>query len=384
MFIVIFFLLSCFNFSYAQGLDPYDLPESSVDLGKADQDQFENQQDELDLYEEYKPKQQGGFVNTGFMFFPFYNRVDGETTAYGIDSMYYFRRSKEPPLSKPSYFRGAISAGKDSYTSIYVAHNNYWKQESNNIYGAVGFERRRALYYQPLTQDPMFLGDYRLSQTDLNVIYRQKFSKLSYIGIKFDLNNSQVSSASSNFYGLNDGLVSGLGLVWSSLEPGGLFSTLRSFDFELDNTFYLSYFGSDYNFGVHSIDIRENIFIANSHVLLLRFYGRFMSGEPPYFSLSSVGEMFRAYSTDRYRDRHFMGLNAEYRLSLVSVITLKGFFGVGYHSSKFSKFRLNSGLPCYGGGLSFVLNRELGINAGFEYLAGKDSRGVFFGVGENY
>ena len=379
MFLILISLVIGFNFSFAQELDPYDLSGTSINVEDADKDQANAQQEELDIYQQYDSQdQQGGLVNTGFVFFPFYSKVDEENTAYGLDTMYYFRRKKEPPLSKPSYLRGVIAAGSDSYTSIDVAYNSYWKSEFNHFYSSVGFERRRANYYQPLSESPSLLGEFRSSQTTLDVMYRQKFSAFSYMGIKFDFQNSEMyskipatsfDSSSNSVYGLDGGLVSGLGVVWSSMEPGGVFSSLRSFDFDVSNIFYLKYFGSDFNFGVHKVDLRKNIFIT---------------GDPPYSSLSTVGEMFRAYSIDKYRDRHFMGANAEYRMLLISVITLRGFFGLGYHASSFSKFKLNNDLPCYGAGLGFVLNRQLGINAGIEYLAGKDSKGFLFGIGDNY
>jgi len=395
MFLILLSLFAGLNFSFAQDLDPYDFSGTSVNVGNADQDQADYQQEELDIYQQSQPQggQQGSFKNTGFVFFPFYTKVDEENSAYGLDTMYYFRRQKEPPLSKPSYLRGVISAGSDSYASIDAAYNSYWKSEFNHFYSSVGFERRRANYYQPLIENPLLLGEFISSQTVLEVMYRQRFSTLSYMGIKFEFQNSELysknpatsfNSRSNSVYGLDGGHVSGLGFVWSSLEPGGVFSSLRGFDFDTSNTFYLNYFGSNFNFGIHKVDIRENVFITGAQVLLLKFYGRFITGDPPYSSLSTVGEMFRAYSIDKYRDRHFMGMNAEYRILFISDITIRGFFGLGYHSSSFSKFKLNNDLPCYGAGLSFVLNKELGINAGLEYLAGKDSKGFLFGIGDNY
>lgn len=392
LLLALFFILGSNN-SNLDAFDPYDVSDVFSESNSDEISDTDTQTDEFDIYNEYHSASKSGFVNTGYVFFPFYNKVDDDNTAYGVDAMYYFRRQKEPPYSKPSYLRGVLAVGSDSYASVGASYNSYWKNEASNFYGSTWFERRKARYYQPLSEDPKLLGHYRSSQTNLSVLYRQKLWSRSYVGVKFDFQNNEMYSKDpeSNFKigtnsinGLDGGLISGFGLVLSSLEPGSLFSTLGKFEFEISNMFYLNYFGSDFNFGVHSVDIQDSLFIYGAHVFLLRFYGRFMTGEPPYSSLSSVGDMFRAYSVDKYRDRHFMGGNAEYRMLLISVITLRAFFGLGYHASSFSKFKINNALPCYGAGLSFALNKALGINAGFQYLAGKDSKGILFGVGDNY
>ena len=111
MFLILLSLFAGLNFSFAQDLDPYDFSGTSVNVGNADQDQADYQQEELDIYQQSQPQggQQGSFKNTGFVFFPFYTKVDEENSAYGLDTMYYFRRQKEPPKNK-------VQCSPDSHT----------------------------------------------------------------------------------------------------------------------------------------------------------------------------------------------------------------------------------------------------------------------------
>jgi hypothetical protein len=368
--------------------DPYDLSGADIDTSYDEQDLRD---EDLEIYNQYQPPRAGAFKNTGYVIFPFYNKVDGDSSALGVDAMYYFRRSKEPALSKPSYLRGLISAGNNSYVNASVVFNNYWYNEYNNLYSSLDFERRLVHYYKPFQQDPLLLGEYRSSDSVLNVLYRQRFSSLSYMGIKMEFRNYSMNSKfppssfiSNDIYGIDGGHVLGLGFLWSSMEPGSIFSIKRGFDFDLLSMIYSKYMGSEYSFGVNSVDLREKIFITHSHIISLRFYGRFIMGEAPYFMLSSVGDVFRAYSRDLYVDRHLMSFSGEYKMFLLDFIMLRGILGIAYHSRSFSKFKLNDYLPCYGGGISFVLNKELGINAGFEYLAGRNTKAILFGIGEAY
>ncbi len=381
----LYFLFHSISADFA---DPYDLSGADIDTSYDEQDLRD---EDLEIYNQYQPPRAGALKNTGYVIFPFYNKVDGDSSALGVDAMYYFRRSKEPALSKPSYLRGLISAGNNSYVNASVAFNNYWSNEYNNLYSSLDFERRLAHYYKPFQQDPLLLGEYRSSDSVLNVLYRQRFSSLSYMGLKMEFRNYSMNSKSpssafisNDIYGLDGGYVLGLGFLWSSMEPGSIFSIKRGFDFDLLSMIYSKYMGSEYSLGVNSVDLREKIFITHSHIISLRFYGRFIMGEAPYFMLSSVGDVFRAYSRDLYVDRHLMSFSGEYKMFLLDFIMLRGILGIAYHSSSFSKFKLNDYLPCYGGGISFVLNKELGINAGFEYLAGRNTKAVLFGIGEAY
>lgn len=389
MFLILLFT-SLLSISNSESLDPYDISWADSDLSTPDRSEDDIRQEELDIYNSYKGPS-NGFVNTGVVLFPFYTNADTRSTAFGVDAMYYFRRSKEPPYSKPSYIRGVIAAGRENYTDLELMFNNYWKKEYHNLYAAVGLERRYAYYFKPFQQDPVFLGNYRAMDSRIELVYRQKFSALSYMGIKAEFRNYDMHSKDpgANFnpnsvLGLNGGSAVGLGWLWSSMEPGGLFSMNRGFDFDISSMIYSQYLGGGFDFGVHKIDLRENIFITHSHIIMLKFFGRFITGEPPYFGLSSVGEIFKAYPDDMYKDRHLIAINGEYRMLLVSVLILRGFLGIGYHAPSISKFRMNEYLPCYGGGMSFILNRALGINAGFEYVAGRGTKGIFFGIGENY
>ncbi|MFH1223499.1 MAG: hypothetical protein V1647_04055, partial [Pseudomonadota bacterium] len=312
-------------------------------------------------------------------------------TAGGGTFMYYFRRFSEPPLSAPSYIRTTFVAGQNQYVNTNLSFNNYWDSERQNLYTYLGYSRGLANYYTPCSQSPSLLGTYRTSNIDLNVMYRQKLTRDSYMGAKYEYGYNGMDSrtpvgvfSSNEVYGLNGGAVSGVGMSWMSLPVEDIFSPKRNFAFELSYTLYSKYFGSQYSYEKFVLDLREYYHIKTSHIFVFESYFGLLAGEVPYRRLLSISDLFRAYPYDKYLDKNMMGIKAEYRLLVFSRMYLSAFLGTGYHSVSVKKFRMNDNLPSYGGGVRFLLDSELNINARLDYVVGRDGKGFMLGVGEGF
>ena len=375
-----FFILLLLNTaSYPNDFDPYDI---NIDAN-VEQDDVDIRQEELDLYKEYESVSKRGFINDGFVVFPYYTSVDGQSDALGLDTMYYFRRRAEPPNSKPSYLRGFIAVGENSYADIGLAFNNYWKKERHNLYAFVDHERSTGYYYQTSTTertDP--LGTFKSNSSFLELMYRQKLSAYSYLGAILLLHDYNVALGSGVYP--SSSISTGVGIIWGTLEPGSIFSSNRSFDFELKSVFYTKFMGSDNDFFVQTISLKKELKISEYHSIFLKSLDRFTAGSVPYIELCSIADVAQAYSKYQYRDRNMLSFGGEYSLALISTVMLKGLLGIIYHSQSIAKFKLNEYLPYYGFGLSFTVNRAIGINGGVQYLAGRDTKGIFFGIGAFY
>lgn len=106
----------------------------------------------------------------------------------------------------------------------------------------------------------------------------------------------------------------GIGLVFDTRRNvlnvrDGVFS-------ELALLHYDRFWGSDFEFTVVESDTRYFIPINARDTLSFQLKGRFSSGDVPFNELSTLGgvSLMRGYYLGRFRDRHFLGAQIEYRL----------------------------------------------------------------------
>jgi len=386
-----FFSFFCGN-TFAQE-DPYNLEwlknEPQDNAKGATQDQ-KDQKEETEEVEELYAENDRGLVNTGVVFFPLYSNGNGES-AFGLDFMYYFRRHNESPLSSPNYIRTFFTIGRHEYANVGASFNNYWNNEENNLYLSLFYGKRLAGFFEPFKYQPAFLGQYRASDFDFNLMFRTKVTSFSYLGVKYELVYNMMDRkippsafTRNDLIGLNGGPNSGIGIVWNNAPVENVFSPKGGYVFDVTNMFYSKYFGGDFNFGKHLFDIKEYYKVYGEHTLVFQVYALLHSGNVPYTQLARVGDIFNAYSVDKYTGRHMMAVKGEYRLPIFERTFLTGFIGLAYITNVFAKFRLNDNLPSYGGGIRFLLDAELNINARLDVVSGRDGTGVWIGIGEGF
>ncbi len=397
--LLFFSLFFTFNI-FGQGLDPYKIDYSNSEPLEYDDssnsDNFDNSNNsdnskELFVAEQETPLYGSKFLSSGYSFFPIYERIDQTTTAAGIDFSYYFRRAGESLKSNPNYLRTTFTAGQNQYVKMGIGFNNYWKNDLNNLYASFNYNRRWASFYQISQKTPFLLGEYRASDFDFILNYRQRVFADSYIGIRYNYQYNDMSSrtpasvfSESTFMGLTGSVASGLGVILGNLPNEDIYTPRTSFAYEIANMFYLSAFGSKSDFGKHTFDFREYLGLLKNHMIALQLYMNFLSGTPTYKQLSSIGDLLRAYDHDRYLDYHMIIFRGEYRWMMFDRFMLTAFLGAGYHSNSIKKFRLNDYLPSYGAGFRYFLNSELNSFARLEYFEGRGSRGFMFGIGDSF
>jgi hemolysin activation/secretion protein len=73
---------------------------------------------------------------------------------------------------------------------------------------------------------------------------------------------------------------------------------------------------------------------------------------------------------------------AEYRLSLPKRFGLVAFAGAGQVAKTSGEYRMDKMLPSFGAGIRFRLTKRNKVNFRLDYAVGKDSHGIYMGVGE--
>jgi outer membrane translocation and assembly module TamA len=156
---------------------------------------------------------------------------------------------------------------------------------------------------------------------------------------------------------------------------------------------FLKPLGSDRNWQSLILEARDYLKLDSSgkRVLALRAFGWFtLSGKPPYLDLPGIAEPLnhvgRGYTFGRYRGRHALYGEAEYRFG----ITRDGFLGGVAFTNLSSVSEPGSNqfehlIPAVGAGLRVKFDKSTGSNLRIDYARGKEgSDGWYLGVQETF
>jgi len=144
---------------------------------------------------------------------------------------------------------------------------------------------------------------------------------------------------------------------------------------------------ADYGYTRLEADLRKYFGRNTKESLAFQAYGSFMFGSPPFYALSALGgsSRMRGYFLGRYRDRHYLMAQAEYRKMFWWRLGFAAFAGVGeVFGSEGSEFRLNELQWSVGGGLRVLFSRAELINLRVDFGVGKNTTGLYFQLEEAF
>lgn len=146
-------------------------------------------------------------------------------------------------------------------------------------------------------------------------------------------------------------------------------------------------FAADYRYTRLEVDLRRYVGRNADEALALQAYANFTFGSPPFYALSALGgpSRLRGYFEGRYRDRHLVMAQAEYRRMVWWRIGFAAFAGVGdVFGSDASDVGFGRLKWSVGGGLRFAFNRAERVNLRADIGVGRGTTGVYFQLEEAF
>lgn len=183
--------------------------------------------------------------------------------------------------------------------------------------------------------------------------------------------------------------VSGLGLSVSWDKRNNTFWPNRGHYISLQATHYTSLLLSHHRYTNIVTDLRLYKRIYRQQILAMQAYGFFNTGsDVPIRSVASLGgaDRMRGFFSGRYRDDHFLGMQAEYRVPVYKRFSAVGFAGMGDVAGRFSTLSLQNLKYSYGGGVRFAVNKNEKLHIRFDYGfgSGKGNQGFYLQFGEAF
>jgi outer membrane protein assembly factor BamA len=328
--------------------------------------------------------------------------------AVGLGGIVTFYTSRTDSLLRPS----KVSAGgwyslNDQYkitlTPVAYLEGNRWQISLPADYG-----RFTDRFWGIGNETDEFLEDttpgapsapYRMSAANLKLDVQfppgTSFSARLFtrVGIVLELNDTRILDPLDNplidstLEGHQGGQTIGAGVVFvrddrnQTFFPsgGGLYTTKL--------VLYPPILVADYSYTRVEVDLRKYLGRNPNEVLALQAYGSFMFGNPPFYALSALGgpSRMRGYFMGRYRDRHYLTTQAEYRKMFWWRLGFVAFAGTGeVFGSEGSGFRLSSLQWSVGGGLRVLFNKAERVNLRIDLGIGKHTTGLYFQLEEAF
>lgn len=188
--------------------------------------------------------------------------------------------------------------------------------------------------------------------------------------------------------GSEDGSIIGLGALVSWDTRDNTVYPRSGWYHQLRGVLYDGFFGSRYDFGSYTLDLRVYGLLFRTHVFALRGVGMASSGTPPFDLLPQLGgdRLLRGYFQGRYLDRQLLAFQGEYRLPVWWRIGAVAFGAAGQVADRWGDFAFDRFHASVGGGIRFLISPAEGLNLRADYGWGFDvnSGGFYLSIGEAF
>jgi outer membrane protein assembly factor BamA len=280
--------------------------------------------------------------------------------------------------------RGMVSLDPDVWFAdgLYHLGGSTWVSYLDYTYFGVGNETRFA--------DG---EDYTAVRTTLRPEVVRRIAGNFYAGALYEARYEDVSKVEDSgmldageVTGSGGGLVSGLGMLlrWDSRDnsfaprSGGLVT--------LSPRIYSSVLGSDFDFRRLVLDGSWFFGLGGDHVLAVDGQVDLRGGDPPFSYMSQAGGsgLMRGMLEGRFRDRHFIAAQVEYRYPLWWRFGGVAFAGLGRVAPTIGDFDLTGLKYSVGGGLRFAIKPRERIHVRLDVARSNDDSAYYFALLEAF
>jgi outer membrane protein assembly factor BamA len=335
--------------------------------------------------EEEEKKEQKG---SGWLVLPIVYYTPETKIAVGAGAMYYWRPPHVSIDSRPSNIAMTGTYTQLKQWDLTVAPDLFFKDEEYRVQGLFNVRKFVDKFYGIGNDNPVGNEE---NYTTRSFVYYARFQKQIFTDLHLALQhdyqyNNVIESdpggqlESDEIPGSEPSSISGFSLVmiWDSRD--NLFAPYHGSYWEASAAIFRKGIGSDYNFERYNLNLRSYIPTFPRHVLALQLYGNFINGEAPFQILSYLGgqNFMRGYYMGRFRDKHAVILQSEYRLPVWWRFGGAAFASVGDVVPKLDQFKLSNLKVTYGVGIRFAVDPKERLNLRLDFAWADDTAGFYF------
>lgn len=272
---------------------------------------------------------------------------------------------------------------------LYFDHSRYWFNGEISyfkyIYNYFGIGNN--------TEDD-YLEKYTVNFPRFRINALKKISVHDYIGVKYHFDNFtykkydtlQTQLFNKSILGTENGIVSSLGLIYTSDHRDVLNYPSHGYLAELSVITDDKLWASDYNFTKISFDastyhkLSKKIILANNINYIQNV------GATPFHQMATIGgtRKLRGYFDGKFRDRAALVLQSELRIKIWRKFKMACFGGIGQVFNDPSKFNFQYIRSNIGIGMRYELDKSSRMHLRIDYGITKSSSGYYLTFGEAF
>ncbi len=324
----------------------------------------------------------------GLLPFPIVFYTPETRWAGGAGAVHTFRRQDQerPTVTDAAFIytqnRQVIaSLATDMYTDRYRFYGDVGHEKFPNRFFGIGNETDVDEAYTSRT-------------TSAGFGFERRFGASTYLGASYTWSRTKLIEAeedgllaSGTIPGAGGGTLSGIGAGVTYDTRDAILATSRGRYARLQVERFDDAFGGDFDFTRLDLDVRHFTPTRPGHVLALQGVVRMTTEGAPFYALGRLGgpDLLRGFREGRYRDRHLLAAQAEYRMPIASRIGWAGFAGAGQVARELGDFSADGFHVAGGVGLRFVVDtrENLSLRIDFGFAQGGES-GVYITAGQAF
>ena len=302
---------------------------------------------------------------------------------FGIGGAYIFKTSKKDPNLRTSTMPSLFLYTLNDQILIGLGANIFLPRERYIIRFENTFSRFPDKFWGIGNSAPEgAVETYTFTQFYVNPQVSRKVRKNLFAGIGFELQDvfkirydSGGNFAKDKVLGIYNRTsyhVLGYSLLLTYDSRIHAYSPNKGAMFRLKYSNFGQVLGSDYQFQSVDVDFRRFIELRPNRILAVQALGQFAFGDVPYRNLAVLGGsmMMRGYYGGRYRDKMFIGAQAEYRFPIYRRFGGVAFVSAGQVGGSLSEFNSSQFHYAGGGGIRFAVLRREKLNLRFDVAYG--------------
>jgi len=314
--------------------------------------------------------------------------------AFGATVTYFYRESGSSFTSRPSMIFPLLIYTQNRQFITQTDAEYYWRDELYHLGGSIGYKKYPGKFFgignSTSDRDE---EEYTYRESRLAVNFQKRVWESLYTGMHYELSHNSVAEfeaggmlTGGEIPGSRGGVNSGLGLLLNWDTRDNIFFPTGGSCHQFTTTFYGGGLAGDFAFNKYTVDLRHFHLFRARHVLAVQGYLNIITGDPPYNAMSLIGgeNFMRGYYQGRYRDRHMMGLQVEYRSPQWKRTGVIFFAGLADVAERFTDFRFTEFKYSVGLGLRYMINPEEKVNLRLDFGFGRESFGVYMKILEAF
>jgi hypothetical protein len=331
----------------------------------------------------------------GFLLVPLVYYSPDTRWAAGAAGVYYFTLGDSSQTTRLSYFKALADYTQNRQIDVWGEWNIFTGGEKYLFKGEVRYRNFPDRFYgigndSPKEAEEFYSYDYISFKTlQLRQVRPHLFVGFDYhfeYEYNFTYRDAEGQLASGTVPGYKGGTGSALGLVTVFDSRDNVVNAYRGRYFEFSTYLFEPLWGSTFDYFRVSAIHQQYFQFPNRHVLAIQQVANFNFGQVPFLDMSTVGSevILRGYPKNRFRDKHFLATQAEYRFPIFWRFGGVAFAGIGDVFETTSDLRADRLKYSIGTGLRFLMNPKERLNIRFDYGIGREGGYYYFSVTESF